>query len=128
MRDACPLLRPAAKVRHSAAGRSPERVSAGPARGDDDRPAGHRLCRGKVPAATSLSCWFGKLGGIRQWIESIYNTAKDRHNLEQHGGRIREGVWVRVCQRVLALAAGVWHSGLVWEAGTIDTPGRHFIT
>jgi len=70
---------------------------------------------------------FGKLGGIRQWIESIYNTTKDQLNLEQHGGRIQEGVWVRVCQRVLALAAGVWHSWLLWDAGIIDAPGRHFI-
>jgi hypothetical protein len=70
---------------------------------------------------------FGKLGGIRQWIESIYNTSKDQLSLEQHGGRIPEGVWARVCQRVLALAAGVWHSWLLWEAGVIEAPGRHFI-
>ena len=63
---------------------------------------------------------FGKLGGIRQWIESIYNTSKDQLSLEQHGGRIPEGVWARVSQRVLALAAGVWHSWLLWE----DTSSR----
>jgi hypothetical protein len=28
---------------------------------------------------------------------------------------------------VLALAAGVWHSWLLWEAGEIEAPGRHFI-
>ena len=53
---------------------------------------------------------FGKLGGIRQWIESIYQTTKGQLSLEDHGGHIPEGVWARVCQRVLALAAGVWHS------------------
>lgn len=68
---------------------------------------------------------FGRLGGIRQWIESIYNTAKDQLSLEHHGGRIPEGVWARVCQRVLALAAGVWHSWLLWEAGLVEAPGRH---
>jgi Transposase DDE domain len=68
---------------------------------------------------------FGKLGGIRQWIESIYDTAKGQLSLEQHGGHIPEGVWVRVCQRVLALAAGVWHNWLLWEAGQADAPGRH---
>lgn len=68
---------------------------------------------------------FGKLGGIRQWIESIYDTAKGQLSLEQHGGHIPEGVWVRVCQRVLALAAGVWHNWLLWEAGHADAPGRH---
>ena len=69
---------------------------------------------------------FGKLGGIRQWIESIYQTTKSQLSLEDHGGHIPDGVWVRVCQRVLALAAGVWHNWLLWEAGQIDTPGRHF--
>ncbi len=37
-----------------------------------------------------------------------------------------QGVWTRVCQRVLALAAGVWHSWQLWETGLTDTPGRHF--
>jgi hypothetical protein len=70
---------------------------------------------------------FGKLGGIRQWIESIYQTTKSQLSLELHGGHIPAGVWARVCQRVLALAAGVWHSWQLWQAGEIDTPGRHFI-
>jgi hypothetical protein len=69
---------------------------------------------------------FGKLGAVRQWIESIYNTTKSQLSLEDHGGHIPEGVWARICQRVLALAAGVWHSWLLWEAGQIDAPGRHF--
>jgi hypothetical protein len=69
---------------------------------------------------------FGKLGGMRQWIESIYNTTKSQLSLEDHGGHIPDGVWVRVCQRVLALAAGVWHNWLLWEDGQIDAPGRHF--
>ena len=70
---------------------------------------------------------FGKLGRIRQWIESIYQTTKSQLSLEDHGGHIPAGVWARVCQRVLALAAGVWHSWLLWEAGQIDAPGRHFL-
>ncbi|MCA1678637.1 MAG: IS982 family transposase [Actinobacteria bacterium] len=69
---------------------------------------------------------FGKLGGIRQWIESIYQTTKSQLSLEHHGGHIPGGVWARVCQRVLALAAGVWHSWQLWQAGEIDAPGRHF--
>lgn len=69
---------------------------------------------------------FGKLGAVRQWIESIYNTTKSQLSLEDHGGHIPEGVWARICQRVLALAAGVWHSWLLWEASQIDAPGRHF--
>jgi Transposase DDE domain len=69
---------------------------------------------------------FGKLGGIRQWIESINQTTKSQLSLEDHGGHIPEGVWTRVCQRVLALAVGVWHSWQLWEARLIDAPGRHF--
>lgn len=69
---------------------------------------------------------FGKLGCTRQWIESVYDTAKGQLSLEEHGGHIPEGVWTRVCQRVLALAAGVWHNWLLWETGQIDAPGRHF--
>jgi hypothetical protein len=69
---------------------------------------------------------FGKLGGTRQWIESIYQTTKSQLSLEDHGGHIPQGVWTRVCQRVLALAAGVWHSWQLWENGLIDHPGRHF--
>ncbi len=68
---------------------------------------------------------FGKLGGMRQWIESIYQTTKSQLSLEEHGGHIPDGVWARVCQRVLALAAGVWHNWLLWETGQIDKPGRH---
>lgn len=69
---------------------------------------------------------FGKLGGIRQWIESINDTLKGQLSLEDHGGHIPEGVWARVCQRVLALAVGVWHSWQLWDAGLADAPGRHF--
>ena len=69
---------------------------------------------------------FGALGGIRQWIESVYQTTKSQLSLEHHGGHIPNGVWVRVCQRVLALAAGVWHSWQLWETGQADTPARHF--
>lgn len=68
---------------------------------------------------------FGALGGIRQWIESINDTLKGQLSLEDHGGHIPEGVWVRVCQRLLALAAGVWHNWLLWEQGQLDTAGRH---
>jgi Transposase DDE domain len=70
---------------------------------------------------------FGRLRGIRQWIESIYQTTKSQLSLEDHGAHIPEGVWARVCQRILALAVGVWHSWQLWEAGLIDAPGRHFI-
>ncbi len=58
---------------------------------------------------------FGPLGGIRQWIESIIDTLKGQLSLERHGGRSRGGVFVRVAQRLLALAACVWFNWLLNE-------------
>jgi Transposase DDE domain len=50
----------------------------------------------------------GSLGGMRQWIESIIDTLKGQLGLEQHGGRTLAGVFVRIAQRLLALAACIW--------------------
>lgn len=47
---------------------------------------------------------------VRQLIESVNDTLKGQLDLEQHGGRTTEGVAVRVAQRVLALAAAIWHN------------------
>ena len=60
---------------------------------------------------------FGSLGGMRQWIESVINTLKDQLGLEQHHGRTLGGVFVRVGQRLLALAAAVWFN---WQLGVAD--------
>jgi hypothetical protein len=68
---------------------------------------------------------FGKLGAVRQWIESINQSLKGQLSLEDHGGHIPEGVWTRICQRLLALAAGIWHNWQLWNTHQIDTPGRH---
>ena len=61
----------------------------------------------------------GSLGPIRQWIESAINTLKGQLSLEQHGAHTIEGLAVRVAQRLLALAACLWHN---WH---IHEPGRH---
>jgi Transposase DDE domain len=53
---------------------------------------------------------YSNLAGSRQRIEAIYDTCKDRLNLEGHGGRTPAGVIVRVAQRLLALAAVIWHN------------------
>ena len=58
---------------------------------------------------------FGPLGGMRQWIESIIDTLKGQLFLEQHGGRTLGGVFVRVAQRLLALAASVWFNWLLGQ-------------
>lgn len=61
---------------------------------------------------------FGKLGGIRQWVESVFDTLKGQLTLEEHGGRTINGVYSRVAARLLALAAGIWHNWL------IDAPAK----
>ena len=60
---------------------------------------------------------WGSLGGIRQWIESIINTLKAQLGLEHHGAHTPQGLWVRVAQRLLALAAGIWFN---WQLGVAD--------
>jgi len=56
----------------------------------------------------------GNLGGVRQWIESVNQTLKGQLDLEQHGGRTPTGVFTRIAQRLLAMAAGIWHN---WNTG-----------
>lgn len=52
----------------------------------------------------------GLLKSVRQLIESVNDTLKGQLGLEQHGGRTFEGVAVRIAQRVLAMAAAIWHN------------------
>jgi hypothetical protein len=59
---------------------------------------------------------FGCLGGVRQWVEAIFDTLKDQLGLEQHGAHTPQGLWVRVAQRLAALAAAVWFN---WQ---LDAP------
>ena len=57
------------------------------------------------------------LAPVRQRIESIFDTLKGQLSLEQHGGRTPAGVWIRVAQRLLALAAAIWHN---WQTNAPD--------
>jgi hypothetical protein len=59
----------------------------------------------------------GSLGRWRQWIESTFDTLKDQLSLERHGGRTLAGVWVRVAQRLLALATAIWWN---WQTDQPD--------
>lgn len=56
----------------------------------------------------------GSLGRVRQWIESVNQTLKGQLDLEAHGGRTVAGVFTRIAQQLLALAAGIWHN---WTTG-----------
>jgi hypothetical protein len=62
---------------------------------------------------------FGNLGGIRQWIESTFDTLKDQLSLERHGGRTLAGLVSRIARRLLALTAVLLHN---WQTGN---PGRN---
>src|ERR1039457_1330423 len=50
------------------------------------------------------------LKSVRQLIESVNDTLKCQLDLEAHGGRTFEGVAIRVGQRILAMAAAIWHN------------------
>jgi len=62
---------------------------------------------------------FGNLGGVRQTIESVFDTFKGQLSLEHHGAHTMPGLITRIAQRLLALAASLWHN---WNTGN---PGRH---
>ena len=47
---------------------------------------------------------------LRQVIESVNDTLKGQLDLERHGGRTVDGVTARILQRILALAAAIWHN------------------
>jgi hypothetical protein len=51
---------------------------------------------------------YGSLGEVRQWVEAIFDTRKDQLGLEHHGAHTIQGAWIRVAQRLLALATCVW--------------------
>lgn len=62
---------------------------------------------------------YGALGGLRQCVESIIDTIKGQLSLERHGAHTMAGLLTRITQRLLALAAALWHN---WNIGD---PGRH---
>jgi hypothetical protein len=57
----------------------------------------------------------GKLGAVRQWIESTFWTCKGQLGLERHGARTLSGLGARIALRLLALAAGIWHNHLTGQ-------------
>ena len=51
-----------------------------------------------------------QLKPMRQIVESINATLKTKLSLERHRAHSRQGVLVRVLQRLLALTAAIWHN------------------
>lgn len=64
------------------------------------------------PSRKDEKARFGEpmLKKVRQLIESVNDTLKGQLDLERHGGRSFAGVAIRVAQRVLAMAAAIWHN------------------
>jgi hypothetical protein len=60
------------------------------------------------------------LAMIRQRIESVFWTLKDRLGLERHRARTLAGLRARIASKLLALAAGVWVNNL------LGLPSRSF--
>jgi hypothetical protein len=60
------------------------------------------------------------LAMIRQRIESVFWTLKDRLGLERHRARTLPGLRARIASKLLALAAGVWVNTL------LGLPSRSF--
>jgi hypothetical protein len=56
----------------------------------------------------------GSVGWIWQWIESVNDTLKGQLDLERHGSRTAAGLYARIAQRLLAMAAAIRHS---WATG-----------
>jgi Transposase DDE domain len=61
------------------------------------------------------------LAPIRQHIESIFWTLKDRLGLERHNTRTLHGLRARIATKLLALAAGVWLNHY------LNRPSRTFV-
>ncbi|QFG20056.1 transposase [Actinomadura sp. WMMB 499] len=50
---------------------------------------------------------------LRQRIEAVIWTLKNQLGLERHAARTTEGLWTRLCQRICALNAAIWHNWLI---------------
>jgi Transposase DDE domain len=61
------------------------------------------------------------ISGIRQRVESIINTTKGILGLERHGARTLHNLRVRICVRLLALAACITHNH------NLGLPSRHLV-
>jgi len=53
------------------------------------------------------------LSSIRQRIESVFQTLKQRLGLERHRARTLIGIRARIATKLLALSAGVWLNHLL---------------
>ena len=69
------------------------------------RPARRNATRDHTPNQAER-----RLLRMRQWIEAVFQTLKGQLSLERHGARRPPGIYARVGQRLLAMAACIWHN------------------
>jgi hypothetical protein len=69
------------------------------------RPARRGVTRDHQPSPVEQ-----RLLRLRQWIEAIFDTLTGQLSLEQHGARQPDGLYARIGQRLLAMAAAIWHN------------------
>jgi hypothetical protein len=74
------------------------------------RPARANASRDRRPGPAER-----KLLKMRQWIEAVFDTLKGQLSLEAHGARRRAGIYARIGQRLLAMAAVIWHNTLTGQ-------------
>ena len=79
----------------------------------DDR-FGPRLGPGRKPKLSVAELVCLAVAQVLLGFESTFDTLKDQLGLERHGGRTLAGLYGRIAQRLLALAAAIWWN---WQSG-----------
>ena len=60
---------------------------------------------------------FRTFGGIRHWIESVFDTRPGQLDIQGLCSRTIAGVYAKVRPKLLDLSATVWHIWRVWRVG-----------
>lgn len=87
-----------------------------PLRGDAERVRGQTLRGLQITVDEQAEVFLVADGHDRgQQLAGVNGTLKGQPDLEEHGGRIFEGVAVRVAQRLLAMTVVIWHNVLTGQ-------------
>ena len=74
---------------------------------------GHSLTSQRMPRVGNFYFCWKPVGVLLQCVTDF----KGQLDLERHGGRTPAGVYARVAQRLLAMAAAIWHNGATRTTG-----------
>lgn len=109
-----PRLRPAAQCGGCSGLPAPAETSTGLAAsnlpGDGEGLIGAHLI---PPDREDEKSQFGTFGGIRQVIESVFDTVRGHFGLKSHGARTIASVYAKTEAKLLALSAAIWHVQLI---------------